>query len=335
MTLPNFIIFGVQKAGTTSLYNYLCEHPQVYMSPLKEPEFMGRDPVKWSAQNGPTNGLARKTPGGRKRILTIQDYAALFDGVRDEIAIGEASPNYLFLHERAVPQIKNYVPDAKLVAMLRNPVERAYSDYLMHVRELVGNQKPLAEQVRSSAESSYTLLKGRYYKGIKHFVEAFGPEQVKIFLHDDLQRDSSLLMQDLYTFIGVDNTFRPNTQIRRQKAQVPKNQSINQLLRTRNPLRSAAGTVLRALMPEAQRQQLRSRLIAANSQGKEGLPLLDEDRLLLENYYREDILRLQDLLDTDLSAWFKVTKAPGIDSVDSVETAKAAGPVEGDREMAA
>ena len=305
MTLPNFLIIGVQKAGTTSLYNYLREHPQVYMSPLKETDFLSYKPPLIS-ESGSASAENLLTKGGRKRILTIDDYRELFDGVRDEIAIGEASPNYLFLHEQSVQMIKKYVPDAKLIVVLRNPVERAYSDYLMNVRELVGNRKPLAEQVIGSAQSSYTLLKGRYYEGMKHFLEAFPPEQIQILMYSDLTKDSDRFMSQLYDFIGVDSSFKANTQKRQQTAQVPKNQNINKLLRTRNPLRSAAGAMLRAVMPEAQRQKLRSRLIAANSQGKEGLPLTNEDRQLLENYYRDDILRLQDLIATDLSDWFKV-----------------------------
>ncbi|MGB7249990.1 MAG: sulfotransferase [Phormidesmis sp.] len=311
MTLPNFIIFGVQKAGTTSIYNYLDQHPQVYMSPLKETEFLGSQSISTDDSDSSAPQL---TPGGRRRILSLQDYRALFDGVQDEIAIGEASPNYLFAHERVVPRVQSYIPDAKLIAVLRNPVERAYSDYLMNVRELVGNRKPLAEQVTQSATTSHTLLKGKYYEGVKHFLDAFGPEQVKIFLHDDLRRDSAQLMRDIYAFIGVDSGFEADTGQRQQEAEVPKNQKINQLLRTRNPLRSAAGAALKVMMPEEQRQKLRSRLIAANSQGKEGLPLSTEDRGLLEDYYREDILRLQELLDRDLSGWFKVEKVSGVSS---------------------
>ena len=302
MTLPNFLIFGVQKAGTTSIYNYLCEHPQVYMSPLKETEFMGQPPLS-EAEYDALSNEEKTTRGGRQRILRLKDYCALFDGVTDEIAIGEASPNYLFSHKRVIPQIQQYVPNAKLIAVLRNPVDRAYSDYLMHVRDLVGNQKPLAEQVRHSGRSSHTLLKGHYSKGIANFLETFGPEQVKVFLYDELRQDSDRFMQTLYRFIGVDPTFKVNTQTKQQTAQVPKNQSINKLLRTHNPLRSMAGAVLKTVMPEAQRQKLRSRLIAANSQGKDAVPLSEDDRALLTNYYREDILKLQDVLKRDLSMW--------------------------------
>lgn len=116
------------------------------------------------------------------------------------------------------------------------------------------------------------------------------------------------MMRKLYDFIGVDSAFEVDTSRRSQTAQVPKNQSINQLLRTRNPLRTAVGSALKVMLPEGQRQKLRSQLIAANSTDKSELPLSDEDRMLLEGYYREDILRLQDLLDRDLSSWFKVSR---------------------------
>lgn len=308
MVLPNFLIFGVQKAGTTSIYSYLREHPQVYMSPIKETGFMSLPQAgDRTESNRATNDLAKSEPpkSGRAPILTLQDYSALFDGVRDEIAIGEASPNYLFDYERSAANIQTYIPKARLIAILRNPVERAYSDYLMNIRQVVGNRKPLAEQLKTSATTSHTLLKGFYYDGVNHFIKTFGPDQVKIFLYDDLQRDSDQLMREFYTFIGVDSQFKADTARRQQTAQVPKNQGIHQLLQTRNPLRSLAGNVLRGVMPEAQRQKLRSRLIAANSQGKEGAPLFKADRKLLEDHYREDILRLQDLLNRDLSAWFK------------------------------
>jgi hypothetical protein len=302
MVLPNFLIFGVQKAGTTSVYSYLKEHPQVYMSPLKETGFMSRPQTGEPA----ASEQVELSLGGRSPILTLQDYSALFDGVQDEVAIGEASPNYLFDYEQSAANIKTYIPDAKLIAILRNPIERAYSDYLMNIRQVVGNRKPLAEQIKTSATTSHTLLKGLYYDGVNHYLKTFGPDQVKIFLYDDLQKDSNQLMRDFYSFIGVDSDFKANTARRQQTAQVPKNETIHQILQTRNPLRSLAGAALRGVMPEAQRQKLRSRLIAANSQGKEGSPLSMSDRKLLEDFYREDILRLQDLLQRDLP-WFKTT----------------------------
>ena len=112
MTLPNFLIIGVQKAGSTSIYNYLREHPQVYMSPLKETEFLSYKPPLISESDS-LSAADLLTKGGRKRILTIDDYRELFDGVRDELAIGEASPNYLFFHEQSVRMIKKLCAGCK------------------------------------------------------------------------------------------------------------------------------------------------------------------------------------------------------------------------------
>lgn len=304
MTLPNFLIFGVQKAGTTSVYNYLKQHPQVYTSPVKETEFMSCESARNPELLTDEDKLGL-TKGGRQKIVTIERYEALFEQAGDAIARGEASPNYLFAHQQAVPNIQTYTPNAKLIAILRNPVERAYSDYLMSLRQVVGNRKSLAEQVETSGKTSHTLLKGLYYEGTRHFLDAFGPEQVKIFLFDDLRKDSAGLMRELYKFIGVDSRFEANTQQQSQTAEVPKNSTINRLLRTKNPLRTGAAKVLRAVVSEDHRQKLRSQLIAANSQGKEKLPLTNKERQLLEDYYREDILQLQTLLNRDLSHWFK------------------------------
>ena len=307
MTLPNFLIFGVQKAGTISVYNYLKQHPQVYTSPIKETEFLSRESARRPEllTDEEKTGL---TKGGRQKIVTIDRYKALFEAAGEAIALGEASPNYLFAHEQAVPNIQTYLPNVKLIAILRNPVERAYSDYLMSLRQVVGNHKPLAEQIETSGQTSYTLLKGLYYKGTKHFLDAFGPEQVKIFLFDDLRQNSAELMRELYEFIGVDSSFTANTQKKSQTAEVPKNSTINRLLRTQNPIRAGAARVLRAIVSEENRQKLRSQLISANSQSKEELPLTNDERRLLEDYYRKDILQLQELLGRDLSHWFKANR---------------------------
>ncbi|MBE9078883.1 sulfotransferase [Romeria aff. gracilis LEGE 07310] len=295
MPLPNFLIIGVQKAGSTSVYEYLKQHPQVYVSPRKETEFFSRDLSQIPEK--------KTTPGGRRRILTLEDYQSLFANVTDELAIGEASPNYMMAYRKAIPNIQKYVPDARLIAILRNPVERAYSDYLMHVRDAIGSPKSLGEQVKTKAESSHMLLKGRYYEQLSHYVDAFGWPQIKVFLYDDLRRDSTQMMREIYQFIGVERDFTADTQKRFQTAEVPKNQAVNRLLRTKNPIRSAVAGALRQVLPESVRQQLRLRLIAANSQDKSSQSLPEEDRQLLFDYYREDMLKLQDLIGRDLSNW--------------------------------
>ncbi|MEQ8754558.1 MAG: sulfotransferase [Coleofasciculus sp. G1-WW12-02] len=292
MNLPTFLIIGVQKAGTTSIYNYLNQHPQIYMSPVKETNFLEKNWGEIEDQR-------------KAKIDTFEKYCQLFTGVKDEIAIGEASPNYLFHYESSSERIKRYVPNAKLIAVLRNPVDRAYSDYLMHIRDAIGKGKrtSLSEQIKYKADKSFIILKGFYYKHLQYFYEEFGREQIQVYLYDNLSKEPIKFMQKMYRFVGVDDTFLPDVSKKAQVAKVPKNTAVNNLLRQQNPLRTIVSSGLRLIFPLEVRQNLRSRLIQMNSQDKKAAPLSPEDRQQLIELYREDILKLQDLIQRDLSAW--------------------------------
>ncbi|ACB49489.1 putative sulfotransferase [Crocosphaera subtropica ATCC 51142] len=294
--LPNFLIVGIQKAGTTSVYNYLKQHPQVYLSPLKETNFLEKDWPQLIEQGHQFNP---------KKIATFEQYKNLFEGVTNEIAIGEISPNYLFHYKTSTELIKRYVPHAKLIAILRNPVERAISDYLMHVREAQSNRS-LKEQIQYRADKSFVITKGKYYQPVKYYFEQFSQEQVSIFLYDDLRKDSQKFIQDIYKTIGVNPDFEPDTSRKSQVAQVPKNKAVNNLLVRKNPIRSLSASLLKPLLSEKKRQQVRSFLIGMNSKSKEEIDSFDEEKQLLLNLYRDDILKLQDLIDRDLSPWLTI-----------------------------
>ena len=295
MILPNFLIVGVQKAGTTSIYNYLQEHPQVYMSLVKETNFLEKDWENMPPEQQNKNG-----------IVTLEKYSELFADVKDEIAIGEASPNYLFHYESSAARIKKYVPDAKLIVVLRNPVERAYSDYLMHIRDAIG-YRSLSEQIKHSSHKSFILRKGFYYVPLKYYFAQFGQEQVKVFFYEDLCENPQYFMRSMYQYLGVDDKFLPNTTRKAQVAKIPKNKTINNLLNRKNILRNTAANLLKRVMPVESRQKLRDRLINLNSKSKQAEPLSAEERQQLIELYREDILQLQDLVGRDLSKWLMVS----------------------------
>lgn len=294
MKLPTFLIIGVEKAGTTSVNNYLKQHPQVYMSPIKETNFLERD---W--EHADSSKMKLKP----HRIDTFEKYCNLFQDVTDEKAIGEVSPNYIFHYQESIKRILRYVPDAQLIAILRNPTERAYSDYLMHIRDAIGNPTSLSEQLKYKADKSYTLLKGLYYQILQHFYAQFNRKRIKICLYEDLCDRPVEFMQDMYKFIGVDESFCPDMSKKAQVAQVPKNQLVNKVLRQKNPVRTLVATGLRNILPESARQKLRSTLINLNSSDKSKTSLSPTERKQLVEYYREDILKLQDLIDRDLSNW--------------------------------
>lgn len=294
--LPTFLIIGVQKAGTTSIYHYLKQHPQIYMGP-KETNFLFQDWQKYPPKNQQT-----------KQVCTFERYCELFENAGDELAIGDVSPNCLFNYQRSTEAIERYVPNAQIIAILRNPAERAYSDYLMHVREaLKSKTMDLSEQIKYKPKQSHTLRKGLYYLPVQYLFDRFNKEKINIYLYEDLRRDSVEFMQDMYRFIGVDSTFIPNVNNKYQVAAVPKVETINRILQKKNPLRTFFASSLRLVLPLEKRQAIRSYLIKSNYKKKEKSPSLSPElRQELIEYYREDILKLQDLLQKDLSSWLTV-----------------------------
>ena len=121
---PTFIIIGAMKAATTSLYTYLKQHPDIFMTSVKEPMFFNNFKKD---QNYLIKG--KKT----KKVTTLKQYYNLFNAVKSEIAIGEASPAYIY-NSDCPRLIKSHLPKIKIIAILRQPVERAYSNYL-HVQK--------------------------------------------------------------------------------------------------------------------------------------------------------------------------------------------------------
>ncbi|MGH9857806.1 MAG: sulfotransferase, partial [Acidobacteriota bacterium] len=125
MKMPNFLIIGAGKSGTSSLYYYLRQHPDIYMSPVKEPNFFAYD-ANHRGWNGPIRHL-------EDSITSLSEYMKLYDSVQNEKAIGEASPSNFCA--RACDQVRRYVPNARLVCILRQPVDAAYSAYLHRRRD--------------------------------------------------------------------------------------------------------------------------------------------------------------------------------------------------------
>ena len=303
MTLPNFLVIGAGKAGTTSLYHYLDQHPEVYMSPIKEPKFFALEGGV-PEYRGPGDREVWSS-GTNRAISDPGEYEALFDGVGGEKAIGEASPGYL-CNAGAPGRIKRYVPDARLVAVLRDPAERAYSAYLHMIRdgrEKLGFAEALGEEERRTREGwapgwQYTR-EGFYCRNLRRYFELFDREQIRIYLYEDLRADPLGLMRDAFGFLGVDEAFVPDFSMRHNASGIPKSRLLVSLITRRNPLK----TVLKPLLPKG----LRTRISVGvqNRNLNPAPPLSPEDREWLIELYREDILGLQDLLGRDLSDWLE------------------------------
>jgi DNA-binding TFAR19-related protein (PDSD5 family) len=294
--MPNFLVIGAQKAGTTSLYHYLKQHPEIYMSPIKEPHFF--------AVEGAAPDFRGPSPRNPLTITDLEAYRALFAGVSGETAIGEASPSYLG-NPKAPNRIRHYIPEAKLIAILRNPVERAFSAYLHRVRddrEWFDFARALREEeARIKANLTpgwYYKRAGFYYPQLKRYYELFDREQIRVHLYEDLDTDPASMLLELFAFLNVDETFVPDTSLRHGVTGVPKSRILRRFLRGSNPVKS----FLRPLFRPETRVKIGTRLNNLNLTKPQMSP---EVREALIATYREDILKLQDLIRRDLSEWLE------------------------------
>jgi|GEM_PF-68124 len=300
--LPNFFIIGAAKSGTTALYSYLRQHPDVFMSPLKEPRFFAHkdSPPDWRGPGDDAYVAAT--------VTSFAAYLSLFHEAAAERAVGEASTQYLYL-PAARSNIKRYVPRARLVAILRDPAEVAFAAYLHKRRE--GNETITDFRRALDAEPGrvrdgwspiwHYRRRGFYYEHLAAYYREFDASQIRVYLHDDLKADPRSLVRDLFGFLGVDDSFAPDLSSRPNRSGVPRSRTLQRLLARPNAAREA----LRRLLPEP---AFRRALEAAARWNLSRPRLPEEARAHLIEGYREDILRLQDLLRRDLSAWLRPTR---------------------------
>lgn len=306
MKQPNFLIIGSAKCGTTSLAAYLAQHPQVFMSVPKEPTFFGSE-----GTSGLFNGPHDEDRAYHSRVITtIEQYTALFDGVKDEKAIGEASIFYLYF-PKAPEQIRKYVPHAKMFAVLRNPADRAYSAYLHTVRQ-ARERRSFEEALRLEPErirknwNSLWHFKamGFYYEQVKRYFDMFGREQVQVYLYEDMQQKPLQLIKEVLGILEIDSSsFVPDMRRRFKESYVPKKPALEMFLhRTQFKI-----VMSRRYLPGPvawRTKYLVSALDRVATKYRTVPPRMHEGtRAALLNDYRDDILRLGDLLRRDLTHW--------------------------------
>lgn len=291
MPLPNFFIVGAPQSGTTFLYACLEQHPEIYLSPLKEPNYFASELYPGNFDDEVRSGL----------VTIWGEYLKLFDNVSDQSAIGEASPNYLW-SQTAARNIASRVPDARIIINLRNPLERAFSHY---VQALAGGltNRTFRQEIEAALHPQHTpaglersLLEfGEYYEQIKRYTQAFSRPQMHISLFEDLQRAPGAVVADLLAFLGVDPDIKLEVCKRHLQDWISKPVGLTHFL-----TKWRVWPYLRKLLPKPFGLRLRSVLRARAS-----LEMAPADRALLIDYYRDDIRRLAELLNRDLSSWLQ------------------------------
>ena len=297
--MPTFLVLGAMKAGTTALYTALDQHPDVHMSPVKEPNFFafaGTQPDFQAPIDQRPEGVNHTS------ITTLDQYQELFAGATDETARGEASHWYLY-HPDAPANIERYVPTARLVAMLRNPVERAYSEFLHFVRD---QDEPLAdfaaaldaeeERIANHWALGRYVDRGRYDEQLARYLDRFPREQIRVYLFDDFVDDPAAIRRDLYRFVGVDPSFDPDER-RVNASGVPRSRVLHALLTAAAPLREAVVP----LLPDGVVDWVND----LKNRNLDKPPMDPAVRARLIDTFRPHVRRLEALLDRDLSHWLE------------------------------
>lgn len=311
--LPTFFLVGAPKAGTTSLYHYLGQHPEIYLSPIKEPNYFASEvrPENFSeelqkqisrdmheVQEYLCSPMVQKRFGGI--VLEWENYIRLFQNVKEQTSIGEASVCYLW-SKTAASNIFSRIPDAKIFMVLRNPAERAFSQYL----HAIGNglvRKPFREEIQACLRrrsQGFEVLKpflgfGLYYEQVKRYLGLFPRENVRIYFFDDYQKWPAQMLEDIFRFLNVNPSFVPNASHKHLEPQIPRSIGITYLLKKYGMWKR-----VKNLSPHALRPFFHS---VAFRQHK-SLVMDSRDRDWMVGYYQEDVRKLSDLLGRDLTAW--------------------------------
>jgi hypothetical protein len=296
-TLPNFLIVGASKSGTSSLYHYLKQHPEIYLS---EKQKEGR---YFSQMKDIFNG-----PGDKNIENTVtQDldsYTTLFEGYKNELAIGDISPEYLYFYENAIPLIKkNLGEKVKIIIILRNPVDRAFSGYTHFKRDQRENlnfeEALLKENERKEKKWIWAWQyknSGFYFEQVKAFLGNF--ENVRVIIYEDFKTNEQKVLNEICKFLGVQAGFQFDTSYKYNVSGDPKNAVLYKLETSRELVNFIKKFIPRKLVSEMKKRWT----------GEKQMIKLEMDpktRLELIDFFREDILKLQKLLNRDLSHWLK------------------------------
>lgn len=311
---PNFFFVGTVKGGTTSLHRYLHQHPQIYMSPVKEVNYFSANDIKeedFSKDYRHDVNVNLETylnssmedPIHIAHITKEEDYLKLFRFANGAKAIGEMSLSYL-LYPSASQKIKATYPQAKILMMLRDPAERAFSQYVMNVKQGKTLAKDFIEEITNDdkvavkgwgANHQY-LFVGKYFEQVKRYYEMFPATKIKVFLYDDYKKDAAAVVKEMFEFLEVDTNINVDTKTRYNEGGMPKFQKLNYWLN-----QSGAISWAKRMLPKSLRAPFKKWMYSSDQTPK----MTSEERKFLVDYYKNDILQLQNLIGRDLHQWLK------------------------------
>lgn len=310
---PNFFMVGAAKSGTTSLYKYLKQHPEIYFSPIKEPNYFSDDIDISKFSPAYKKNTFLKTGKYFKQqelhelplafVRKKDHYARLFEKSNRYKIRGEASTSYLY-SKTAAENIYNYNRESKIIVILRNPMERAFSHYLMAVRYGYTslNLKEAVIQDRNKENKGWGISElfvelGLYHDQLKRYFDIFPKKQILVLFFDDLKADAQKIVNRCCHFLELEE-FRLKNQNAYNTKESPKNIKLNYLL-TRSGLKNR----FKQFLSQAAKERLSQAFYT-----KSKLKLDKDDFDFLLDFYQEDIQKTAGLLNKNLDEWLKFEK---------------------------
>jgi sulfotransferase family protein len=288
--LPNLVVAGAPKCGTTSLYHYLKQHPEVYLPTRKELHYFTR------------RELARDTAGpGDGTVLQHlcadrTTYEAAYAAATGQPVLGDISPSYFDFAEVA-PAIRQELGEARVVILLRDPIAKAFSQYMHLVRD--GREPlPFFQALQAEAERTregWSMIwryagSSQYATRVRHYLDAFGPEQVRVYRFEDFIGEPQAVLTDLWRWLRIDPTVRPDTSRAFNASSRPRSRLVASLISKRSPL----ATVARALVPAGVRHRVTEAVRGLNAGAKGGVD--ERSAEYLRAQFRDDVRETETLL---------------------------------------
>ena len=300
LKLPNFLIVGAAKSGTSSLHNYLNQHNDIFLPSytenglkVKEPRFFIKDLVKNRLHSG---------------VWDWNEYKSLFKSSNDFKAVGESTVLYLYYYEHAINNIKQYLgSDVKIIIMLRNPVDRAYSAYVHVSRGLKESfsfeESLILEKDRLEHDQKLTPMvmyqdMGLYYKMVNYYINEF--ENIHIIFYDDFKDNTELELKKTFDFLEVCPNQKIDFSVKHNVGGLQwKNNFVKKIFMRDNLLRRTSKRIFNSNLRKNTRKNLE------NFFKKKVDNMNEETRAKLSEYYKDDVMKLGNLLKKDLSKWIE------------------------------
>ncbi|MEY4767809.1 MAG: hypothetical protein RL637_448 [Pseudomonadota bacterium] len=293
MKYPDFFIVGAMKSATTSVYQALAQHPQLYLSPIKEPNYFCNDIIQTRIQQQDSWNY----------IPTIEAYLALFNQANSTQKCGEASVSYLLSHI-AAEKIYQANPQAKIIMILRNPIQRAYSHYQMACAFGIETESFSSAIRRPIIQYPYMiyqhwnlyLMAGLYYAAVKRYLDYFPAQQVSIIFYDQLQKQFQQILFNICHQLEVSPELLPNSIPFSMTAKQARFSYLNRYLYQSGIKKSLSVYLPRSwinFFKNYYYQPIHSPQISIT------------DQHFLQQFFADDILNLSQLLNTDLTDWLR------------------------------